>query len=154
MAQYPRAYKWVPSNPQKYVGDVNDIWIRSSWERKFALYCNNNPSVIAWTSEYPIPYFSQVDQKMHRYFIDYFVRIRESDGKEKTLMIEVKPNCQTKPPIKPKINNKKAITRYLTECETYQVNSDKWNAARAFADKYGFQFLILDEFDLGISKRR
>lgn len=153
MAGFPKAYKWMPKNKQKYIGDVTDIWLRSSWERKFVVWCDNNPQVIAWTSEYPIPYYSQMDGKMHRYFVDFFVKIRGTDGVEKTLMVEVKPNSQTKPPNKPKINNKKAIARYLKECETFQVNSDKWKAAREFAEKRNFQFVIFDEYDLGIVKR-
>lgn len=145
--------KYTPKRPEKYVGDKKDIVFRSAWERKFMIWCDNNPAVVAWTSEYPIPYYSQLDNKMHRYFVDFFVRIRDNTGKEKTLMVEVKPDIQTRPPIKPKINNPKAIKRYISECETFQVNSDKWTAAKAFAEKNNFQFIILNEYDLGIQKR-
>lgn len=145
--------RYTPRNPQKYVGDKADIVFRSAWERKFMIWCDHNPAVVAWTSEYPIQYYSQLDAKTRRYFVDFFVRIRSNDGTEKTLMIEVKPDSQTRPPIKPKINNPKAIKRYIAECETFQVNSDKWDAARAFAAKNNFQFIILNEYDLGIQKR-
>jgi hypothetical protein len=104
------------------------------------VWCDNHPAVVAWTSEYPIPYYSQVDGRMRRYFVDFFVKIRGQDGREKTLMVEVKPEEQTKAPIRPRRSDPKRMQRYLAECETYQVNSDKWEAAREFAKKKGFEF--------------
>jgi len=34
---------------------------------------------------------------------------------------------------------------------TYQVNKAKWQAAIAFCNKQGWEFLILTEIELGIS---
>lgn len=31
---YPKPQLWTPKNPNKYKGDVNNIWVRSSWEKK------------------------------------------------------------------------------------------------------------------------
>jgi hypothetical protein len=36
---------------------------------------------------------------------------------------------------------------------TYQVNQDKWKAAREWAKKNGFEFIILTEYELGLAKR-
>lgn len=152
MAQFLQG-RYTPKNPEKYVGDKADIIFRSSWERKFMIWCDNNPAVVGWLSEYPIPYFSQVDEKMHRYFVDFFVKIRGVDGREVVLMVEVKPSAEQKVPRKPKINNLKAQARYMSECRTYVVNQNKWEAAEKYADDHGFKFIVLNEYDLGIAKR-
>lgn len=142
-----------PSKPEKYVGDKAQIVFRSGWERKFMSWCDNNPSVILWTSEYPIEYYSQVDSKVRRYFVDFFIRVRSREGEEKTIMVEIKPASQIVPPKKPRTTNHLGMARYLDACKTYQVNQDKWNAAKAYADRNGFIFTTLNEFDLGIKKR-
>lgn len=152
MAQFIQG-RYTPKNPEKYVGDKADIVFRSSWERKFMIWCDNNPAVVAWLSEFPIPYFSQVDERMHRYFVDFFVKIRGVDGKESVLMIEIKPSAEQKVPRKPKINNLKAQERYMRECKTYVVNQNKWEAAEKYATDRGFKFIVLNEYDLGIAKR-
>lgn len=43
---HPKPRKWFPKNPEKYVGDVNNIISRSSWETKFMNWCDQNPAVI------------------------------------------------------------------------------------------------------------
>ena len=73
--------RYVPKNPQKYSGDSNNIIMRSSWETKFAMWCDMNPSIIRWSSEETIiPYICPTDNKMHRYFIDFKIRVQQKDG--------------------------------------------------------------------------
>lgn len=151
-----KTYKgfYKPINPAKYVGDINNIVFRSLWERKLMLWCDKNSSVLKWGSEiHPIPYYSTVDGRMRRYFVDFFVQMRNKDGNTETIMIEVKPNKETRPPEKPKTNNRKSQERYLQEHLTYQVNQDKWKAATEFAKKHNMRFVIMDEYALGIAKR-
>ena len=145
--------KFRPANPEKYVGNKGDIVYRSRWELHFMRYCDGNPAVVQWTSEYPIKYYHSVSNKARRYFVDFFIKVRGQDGSEKVIMIEIKPEVQTKPPKKPINNNVKASQRYMNECITYQTNMDKWNAAQDFANRNGMQFVILNEYDLGIAKR-
>ena len=149
----PKPVKWRPQHPEKYVGDVDTIVSRSSWELHFMRYCDSNPAVIAWTSEYPIKYYSTVDEKVRRYFVDFFVKMRTVDG-HAVLMIEVKPDEQCAPPRKPRTANHKSQMRYLTECAAYQLNVDKWQAAREFAEKNNMKFIILNEYDIGLKKRK
>lgn len=138
-------------NPEKYVGDKNDVVFRSLWERKFMVWCDTNPSVLRWGSEiYPIQYYSQADAKTRRYFIDFFVQLKRKDGKTHNLAIEIKPFAQTQPPVR----GRKREQTYIKECLTYQVNQDKWKAAREWADKNGFEFIVMTEYDLGIAKRK
>ena len=93
--------KYKPSFPQKYKGDPNNIICRSSWERKFCRWCDLNENVLQWGSEeFYIPYISPVDNRVHKYFPDFIIKVKESNGQIKTYVIEVKPKKQTKPPTK------------------------------------------------------
>ena len=59
--------KYYPSYPRKYKGDPTNIIYRSLWERKFMVYCDNNPGIINWASEeLPIRYYNPIDKKYHR----------------------------------------------------------------------------------------
>lgn len=136
---------FIPKHPEKYVGNVNNIVFRSSWERKFLLWADNNPAVIKYASEeIVIPYHSPVDQKMHRYFTDFAIRVRTKNGEEKNYLIEIKPEIQTKPP-KPRTRN---TNKYINELSTYAVNQAKWNAAVEYCNKNNMTFQILTERDL------
>jgi len=139
--------KYKPSYPSKYKGDPNNIICRSSWERRFCKYCDLNESVISWGSEeFWIPYLSPVDNRVHRYFPDFIMKVRESSGQVKTYVIEVKPGKQTVPPKKPKRQTKS----YLYECKTYAVNQAKWKAAVEFCKDHMIEFKIITEKELGI----
>lgn len=151
MKRFPKPFRFTPKHPEKYVGDVNNIVMRSSWEKKFAIWCDNNPSVIQWNSEgIPIKYWHSVDQKIRRYYIDFFVKLKTKDGSIAKLAIEVKPACQKNPPVKPKRRTAKSEQRYINECITYQQNQDKWRAAEEWCKQNGFKFLVMTEHELGI----
>lgn len=153
MARYGKPFKFIPKNPQKYIGDVDKIIMRSTWERKFAIWCDLNPSVIAWNSEgIPIPYFHKVNGKIHNYYVDFFVKLTTKNGEIKKLAVEVKPKCETEPPKVPKRKTQKSQQNYLTECLNYQRNKDKWESAQEWCKKNGFEFVILTEYELGIKK--
>ena len=94
--------KYKPSFPKKYKGDPNNIICRSSWERKFCRYCDLNENILEWGSEeFYIPYISPLDRRVHRYFPDFIMKVKESTGHIKTYVVEVKPKRQT---IQPKRN--------------------------------------------------
>lgn len=139
--------KYKPINPSKYIGDPTNIVMRSSWETKFAIWCDRNPSILQWSSEETIvPYVSPVDNRYHRYFIDFKIKVKSSEGKVKTYLVEIKPDSQTKPPVPPSRKTKK----YITEVMTWGVNDAKWKAAKRFAEDRGWEFIVLTEYHLGI----
>lgn len=143
-----QTYKGVfkPKNPQKYKGDPTNIIYRSSWEKMVMKYLDDNPGVIWWGSEeLPIPYRSPIDQKMHRYFPDFIVKVRRKDGLVMTYLWEVKPYAQTKMPVQ-----KRKTQRFIQEAATYAVNQEKWRAADIFCREHGWQFQIITEKELGI----
>lgn len=134
--------KYKPQNPEKYKGNSNNIIYRSMWERRFMKYCDTNPSVIAWASEeLIIPYLSPIDKKIHRYYPDFVVRLLDKDNKIKTMVIEVKPKKETKPPRK----KQKKTLKYLEEVRVWGVNDAKWKAAKEFCLEKGWEFKILTE---------
>ena len=139
--------KYKPEYPQKYQGDPNNIICRSSWERRFCRWCDLNENILQWGSEeFYIPYISPVDNRVHKYFPDFIIKVKESNGQIKTYVIEVKPKKQTRPPTK-----KSRVTKsYLYEMKTYAVNEAKWKAAQEFCADRLIEFKIITEDELGI----
>jgi hypothetical protein len=136
------------ANPSKYKGDPTRIVYRSGWERKLMFKLDQHPDIIEWSSEGVIvPYISPMDNKMHRYFIDFYVKYKQRDGTIRTLLIEVKPYAQTLPPVRKKHMKER---RYITEVMTYGTNQKKWEAAKAFANKRGWCFEVWTEKELAI----
>jgi len=136
---------YKPSNPRKYQGDAKNIICRSSWERKFCRYCDLNENIISWGSEeFFIPYVSPLDNRVHRYFPDFLIKVKESTGKIKTYLIEVKPKKQTRPPVK-----KSRVTKsFIYETKTYAVNQAKWKAAEEWCADRRIEFKIITEDEL------
>ena len=143
---HKRLYK--PMFPEKYTGDPTNIVMRSSWETRFASWCDKNPSVVKWSSEETIiPYRCPTDDRIHRYFVDFKIQIRTKDDLLKTYLIEVKPAKQTQPPIYPGRNTQ----RYITESMTFIKNQAKWKAAVEWSKDRGYEFKIITEHELGLT---
>jgi hypothetical protein len=149
MAYTKDTYKgtYTPKHPQKYLGDVTGITYRSSYELRFMNWCDLNASVLQWGSEeVVIPYRSPLDNKMHRYFVDFFIKIRNKHGEIKKYLIEVKPFRFTQEPVIPKRKTK----NFINEVYQWAVNNAKWEAARAAASDNGWNFMLITEKDLGL----
>ena len=139
--------KFRPLNPSKYKGDPANIVYRSRWELVYMSRLDKDPTVVEWASEeHVIPYRSPIDNRIHRYFVDFYVKKVFPDGKTRIALIEIKPTAQTMPPkVQTKVNK-----RYITEVQTWGINSSKWEAAKAFCKDRGWTFEILTEHELGI----
>jgi hypothetical protein len=139
--------KFKPKNPQKYRGDTSNIVYRSSWELKFMMQLDGDSNVVNWQSEeLVIPYVSPIDGKAHRYYPDFVVKKKNKDGLIETVVVEIKPMHQTKQPTPSKTINK----RYITEVQTWGINSAKWKAAGEYCEDRKWKFIILTEKELGI----
>ena len=139
--------KFSPRNPQKYRGDFTNIVYRSTWECRVMTWLDNNEGIIEWGSEeVVIPYRSPVDNRVHRYFPDFYVKVKQKDDTMKVMILEVKPARQTKPPEK----KKKVTKQYIQEVVTWGVNEAKWKAATEFCLDRGWTFKVLTEHDLGL----
>ena len=139
--------RYTPKNPKKYRGNPHNVIYRSLWERKFMVYCDHSESIIEWGSEeVVIPYKSPWDGRIHRYFPDFYIKIKTNEGTTKKLIVEINPKKQTKAPKDPERKTK----RYLNEVRTWGVISSKWRYATEWCKDNGMEFKILTEDDLGI----
>ena len=141
--------KYRPNNPLKYRGDYRNIIYRSLWELKFMKYCDSNQNILEWGSEeFWLPYRSPLDNKVHRYFPDFYIKVRETTGKINKMVIEVKPKRQCMEPKRPK----KKTRGYIYEVREYARNQAKWKAAKSYCLDRGYEFKVLTENELGITK--
>jgi len=137
--------KYKPQNPQKYKGDPTNIIYRSSWERKFLVYCDNNKNIIEYSSEeIALPYRSPLDNRVHRYFPDFYIKVKESNGQIKKYLVEIKPKKQT---VEPQIKQRKT-KQYIYEVTEWAKNQAKWKAAREFCEDRQWQFKVITEDDI------
>ena len=141
--------KYKPKIPSKYKGDPTNIIYRSLWERKFMQYCDSTTNVLEWGSEeIALPYRSPIDNRVHRYFPDFYIKIRETTGQIKRYIIEIKPKKQT---IAPLVQKRKTKSYIYEVCE-YAKNQAKWKAAQEFCEDRRWEFKVLTENELGIKK--
>lgn len=142
----PYSGSFTPKQPDKYKGNIRNIEYRSLWERHCMLYFDRNVNVLEWASEeIAIPYVSPLDGKVHRYFPDFWVKVRRGDS-HVIWLIEVKPEKQLQPPKQ----GKRKTKGYLYEVREFGRNSAKWKAAKNYCDKRGWQFNVWTEKTIGI----
>ena len=135
--------RYFPTNPKKYKGNPNQIIYRSLWERKVMVYCDKNDAIIEWGSEEVIvPYISPWDVKLHRYFPDFYMKVRQADGSTKKFIVEVKPKAQTKEPVK---NPKRKTRKWFGEVKNWGINQAKWKSAQEYCKDQGMEFKIFTE---------
>jgi hypothetical protein len=136
---YKQGY-YTPKHPEKYIGDVNKIIYRSSYELEVNQFFDNNPRVLKWASEeIAIPYFNPVKHKVANYYPDYYVKYVTKDGEVIEEIVEIKPHQQTR-----RSASRNSRTK-LYEDLTYAVNMAKWEAATAWCEKRGFKFRVVTE---------
>ena len=134
-----------PNHPEKYKGTFPIIY-RSSLELKSLRWCDGASHVTNWTSEsYVVPYQSPLDGRIHKYFIDNSITLKDKTGVEHRFLVEIKPLRMTKPPTE---SRKKSTATLLYEKTNWVKNRAKWSAAEQFAAKKNMKFIILTEDDL------
>jgi hypothetical protein len=110
-------------------------------------WCDTNSSILEWGSETVIvPYISPLDRNIHRYFVDFYIKVKDKQNQIKKYLVEIKPEKFTKPPEIPKKKTKK----FIDEVFQYSVNDAKWKAAFEYCKDRNMEFIILTEKDLGI----
>jgi hypothetical protein len=135
-----------PQNPDKYVGKGFPRY-RSGWELSFFQFCDNNAAVLEWASEaIAIKYRHPFTGKVTNYVPDVFMRYRTKNNKICTEIIEIKPRKQS------------MIEGRMSERDrmVVAINYAKWEAARAWCQRAGIVFRVLNEdqmFHRGGKKR-
>ena len=135
-------------NPKKYKGNPSQVIYRSLWERKLMVYCDKNEKVLEWGSEeIIIPYRSPKDGRIHRYFPDFYMKVRQKNGTTKKFVIEVKPKSQCKEPVKnPKRRTKKWLNEVFTLCSQSEFCKVEIKIfTEEFCKDHGMEFKILTE---------
>lgn len=151
-------------NPQKYIGDINQIIYRSSWEYSFCKWCDASPSVIRWSSEpLSISYANRVAKldeckrlgldpnnpknwAIKKYNIDFWIEISKGENLLEKWFIEIKPKDKLKKPIPPKQNAPlKEQRRFNMLAKEYLINESKWAAMNDWAKKNNSKFYVFHE---------
>lgn len=139
--------KFSPRYPEKYMGNLEMIVYRSSWELILMNRFDLSRGVKKWSSEPGwIPYINPMKDdrnKASRYFPDFYMQNVEGNK----FIIEVKPFKQTQPPRQPQRKTKS----FFEECATFSINQAKWNAAERFCIERGFEFVILTENEINVN---
>lgn len=139
--------RFIPTNKSKYAGNSREIIYRSSYELKFMKWCDTNPSIIEWSSEeISIPYRSPLDNRVHRYYPDFYIKVKEQNNNIKKYLIEVKPHRFTQEPKIPK----RKTQRFINEVKQWGTNLAKWQSAKEYCIDRGWDFKIITEKELGI----
>lgn len=128
--------RFIPKNPQKYLGNPANIIFRSSWEVKLFQWLDRTPAVLQWASEeFSIPYLSPVDNAVHQYYPDALVIYKDKFGNLKKEIVEIKPYKET------------VLTKRATDRDKYalMINQAKWKAAARFAELQGMTFRVITE---------
>ena len=145
---HPNGYRqglFIPTNTQKYRGDVNKIRFMSSWELKVFHFLDGNPNILEWSSEgVVVPYIKPTDGKIHKYYVDCWVKYRNKLGEIVEELWEIKPKKQTKPPTR----RGKSKKTQLNETILHEINKAKWNSARLLCEKRGWVFRLITEDSL------
>jgi len=132
--------KWILT--ESFDTKVPSIKYRSSYELKFMKFCDYNNNIVKVNSEgIKIPYVSPLDNKTHRYYMDFIIETSNNE----VFLVEVKPYSQTIPPKKGNNDNS-----YQKALMTYAVNMAKWESAKKYADSMGWKFIIITEKELGL----
>lgn len=113
-------------------------------------FCDHNGSIIEWGSEeIIIPYKCPTDGRVHRYYPDFYIKVKDRSGKYQKYIIEVKPKKQTQPPNE---KPKRKTVAWRNEVFTFMKNRAKWDAAEDFCEDRQMKFLILTEDHLGVGR--
>lgn len=119
--------RYKPRNRSKLLNKSRKVTYRSMWERKVMLYCDRSPSVQSWGSEnIAIPYYDSENEKWRTYYPDFVINYYDDHGRLNCKIVEVKPYQQ--------IN--------------WQINKDKWDAARKYCHVHGYSFQVLTEKEI------
>jgi hypothetical protein len=142
--------KYTPENPDKYLGDISDIWFRSMWEFSFCYYCDHEDRVKKWACE-PEQHKIQYDvieneqYTIKTYIPDFWMIVEKSNNDEEEFLIEIKPEKELYEPKEPKKVTVKSLENYEYRLKTYYRNRLKWEAAEKYCEKRGMGFFLLTE---------
>jgi len=108
-----------------------------------------------------VPYFSQIDNRHHKYVTDFLIVTKNRNGDVERWLIEIKPACQV-PQLNecgqiifPELNRKKKLTQkridaWQERCNVLRRNHEKWTEARKWAKLHGYKWKVVTQEELGL----
>ena len=130
---------FIPKNPTKYIGKKTIIY-RSSWEFSFMRFCDNNPSILKWSSEsIKIPYRDPLSGKQTIYVPDFLIQYVDKTGVIHVEIIEIKPAKQA---------DISKVGKNRVGQLLYAKNQAKWKAAEIYCKYKGIKFRVITETDM------
>lgn len=157
---------YVPDNKDKVfkLNEKGGLYYRSSWELTAMKYFDMSDDVILWGCEcIEIPYqmtkpdkHGIVSVSNHRYYPDFYYKLKMNDNSIREIVLEVKPEEQTKPP-KWKDGSRltqKQLKSYEWGINEYNRNMSKWEAALEYCTPRGIEFKFLTEEQVNSLKKR
>lgn len=162
-----------PRHPEKCLNcngkvEGHAITFRSSYEKIMANWLDLNDNILEWGSEITeIPYYSQTDNKVHRYVTDFQFTCRNRSGVTEKWLVEVKPSSQV-----PKLNEsgqivfpelvktpkgkitQNRLSRWQEYCGVLRKNKEKWDFAKDWCRNHGYKFKVVTEIELGLVQNK
>jgi hypothetical protein len=138
-------------NKDKYIGDLNRVIYRSSWEEAFCRYLDGNEKILKWSCEHIVITYNDLRGKSHRYYPDYYYQmmIDNDPNQLKHVVVELKPYVETIPPVKDfdimESKSKKKLENYSYAVTMYTKNLLKWNSAIQWCQDHHMEFIIVTE---------
>lgn len=138
MSKFARG-KFVPTNPQKYIGLKTPTY-RSSWELQFMRFCDSHPSIQQWACEsIKIPYRNPLTGKQTIYVPDFLIQYVDKNNRTNTDLIEIKPENQAV---------LESVGKNKTRQAQFIQNQAKWSAAQLWCKQQGIRFRVVTEKDI------
>jgi hypothetical protein len=147
---------YIVQNTNKYIGNLSEVYYRSSWEKQFCSWCDNNVNVVRWGIELiKIPYevLTETTHKTQKivkkqtknYIPDFFIEVRDSNNKLVQYLIEIKPMKEINKPEYPKTVSRKTVNQYERSMNLWVKNLLKWEKAEEYCASRGIIFKLVTE---------
>ena len=166
MSFYQSVYRI--KNLDKYIGSIDTkTWqltqrpphTRSSWEYRVCTWCDSNVNVLKWGFECVLIPYIGMDNRRHKYIVDFYVEVKKRDGSIGKQLWEVKPLkdgptivngkwSYLNRPTPPKRKSKKAMKNYMYSMRQYITNCKKWQAVESFCKVRCMEFKVVTENDV------
>lgn len=157
---------YIPKTKDKVykLNNEGGLYYRSGLEKKFMVWLDNNENIIMWGCEnleipYEMTHFEEngdIKVKRHRYYPDFYYRIKNSDGSLKDVVVEVKPQKEyemvlllSEGKIDVNDGSLKKLKRQEYDVKMGYKNKCKWVTMIKWCNKKGYEFIIITEKHLG-----
>lgn len=152
---------YVPKNKDKVLklNAYGGVFYRSSWEKKIMVWLDMKDEIFQWGAEcleipYQMTHFDNgnIEIKKHRYYPDFFYRMRNSQGELREVVMEVKPMKEYK--MVQDLNEGrlavpekgiKKLKSFEYDLKMAYKNKRKWETMIQWCDKKGYDFIIITE---------